>query len=49
MKLPVNLEQAAHFDARVDLCRADGGVAEDFLNDAKVRSPGKHVGREAVA
>jgi hypothetical protein len=40
--------QAAVFDLRVDLCRADAGVAEQFLKGSDFGSSSQHVRRETV-
>ena len=48
MKLPVNLPQAIARDVRINLRRADGRVAEQFLNHPQVRAMLQQMRREAV-
>jgi len=48
MKLMVRLREAVGADVRVDLRRADIGVAEHFLDGAEVGAAIVEVGGEAV-
>ena len=48
MELLVDISQAAFGDVGVEFRSADGGVAQHFLDDPKVRSVFQKVGGEAV-
>ena len=48
MKLPVNIPQPVTGDVRVNFCRADARVAEQFLNHAQVRAVFQQMRRKAV-
>jgi hypothetical protein len=49
MELAVHLAQPRSTHVRVNLGRADAGVAEQFLNDPEVRAVLEQVRRETVA
>jgi len=48
MKFPVDLPQPVAGDVRVNLRRADVGVAEQFLDHAQVRAVLEQMGRKTV-
>ncbi len=48
VKARMDLAEPAQLDPRVDLRRGNRRVAEHFLHDAEIGSPGKQVGGEAV-
>jgi hypothetical protein len=48
MKFVVNFAEAVSGDVSIDFGRCDRGVAEEFLDDAKVSAVFEEVRREAV-
>lgn len=49
MEFLMNLPEAVARDMGINFSRGDGGMAEEFLNDAQVSAVFKQVGRETMA
>ena len=49
MKFPVYLAQTAAGDVSINFCRADAGMAKEFLDDAQVGAVFEQMRRKTVA
>ena len=49
MRVAVHVEQVRRIDGRIDLGRAQAGMAEQFLECAQVGTAPQQMSREAVA